>query len=440
MSDDVVKDIGIPESFSELFNPAWRYITYYGGRGSAKSHSIARALLLHGLQRKEFIPCVREFQKSIKDSVHRLLSNLIVELDMQYHYTVLNDTIVSPTTGTEFVYGGLHHNIANLKSLEGATKCWVEEGQNVSERSWTVLTPTIRLAGSQIITSFNPDLDTDPTYVRFVTKSPSNAFVKRVNYTENPHFGDPLMTEMLDMQRDDYTEYLTVWGGRPRITVRGAIYEREMQKATVEGRIGRVPYDPSAGGVYTFWDLGWSDLCGIWFCQKVGFEWRMIRYEEDRHTSLEEWAKRFATYGYAYACDYLPHDAGNATLAAAGKTIQQQWTALRPGVPNKVVPRTPTKQTQIMASRGAFPNVWFDQEKCVDGLQALRKYAYKVNVDTGQYSREPDHNEYSHGADAFGTFAESRNVKPSTARETGSARARRENVGRPTVTNGWLGA
>src|SRR5690606_19695553 len=160
-----------PSKLKPLFQP-YRYKVAYGGRGATKSWGFARALLIQGAQRKLRILCTREVQKSIKDSVHSLLSDQIQAMGLGHIYQVLQ-TEIRGVNGTEFLFAGLStQTVESIKSYEGVDICWVEEARAVSKRSWSILIPTIRKEGSEIWVSFNPELDTDETYVRFVVNPP----------------------------------------------------------------------------------------------------------------------------------------------------------------------------------------------------------------------------------------------------------------------------
>ena len=159
-------NVEFPEKLEFLFQPS-RYKVLYGGRGSGKSWGVARALLVIGLQKSTRVLCAREFQNSISDSVHALLADQIKSLGLEDFYTVQNTSIFGKN-GTEFLFAGLKHNITKIKSFEGVDVCWVEEAQTTSKSSWDVLIPTIRKENSEIWVTFNPELDTDETYKRFV--------------------------------------------------------------------------------------------------------------------------------------------------------------------------------------------------------------------------------------------------------------------------------
>lgn len=212
-----VLNVETPEAFAELYSVPLgdvRFRCYYGGRGSAKSWQVARALLIHGFRRKLRILCTREFQSSVADSVHRLLKDQIVALGLQAFYRVTDKTIVG-ANGTRFIFKGIRKNIAEIKSTEGVNICWLEEAESVSEKSWKTLTPTIREPGSEIWVTFNPALPTDATYKRMVLNPPPRSIVRQVNFTENPFLPAVLDEEQRHLAIDDPDAWAHVWGGQP---------------------------------------------------------------------------------------------------------------------------------------------------------------------------------------------------------------------------------
>ena len=390
-----IKEVQFPQKLAFLFEPQ-RYKVCYGGRGGAKSWGIARALLILGAKSQQRILCAREFQTSIKDSVHKLLCDQIDSMGLTGFYEI-TDKSIRGKNGTEFFFVGLRNNVTNVKSIEGVDICWVEEAQTVSKTSWNVLIPTIRKEKSEIWVSFNPELDTDETYQRFVLHSPENCKVVKINWSDNPWFPETLRIEKDALRDRDIEAYNTVWEGLCRQTVDGAIFAREIQMAELEERITRVPYDATKP-VHAVFDLGWSDATAIWFVQFIGMETRIIRYIEDSQKTISDYLAKMQTYGYVYDTLWLPHDAENKTLAAAGRSIDQIVRSA--GYKTKIIPRTPIVDS-INAARTLFRNCWFDRDNCYDGLQCLRHYKYDVDPDTKQFSKNPLHDQYSHGADAF---------------------------------------
>lgn len=400
-------DVRLPKAFLPLFQSR-RYKVYYGGRGSAKSHSFARALLVLGMQRPLRVLCAREYQKSIADSVHKLLKDLISEYGLEFHYEVLQTTIRG-RNGTEFIFCGLHHNIASVKSIEKIDICWIEEAQTVSKASWDVLIPTIRAEGSEIWVSFNPDLEEDETYRRFVTFTPTDALVSKVSWLDNPEFPAVLEQERLDCQERDPIGYKNIWLGECKQAVEGAVFANELQKCADEHRITRVLCNPGVR-VQTFWDLGQSDNTAIWFVQLVGMEYRLIDYYQASGHKMPHYIDMLARRDYLYGEHCLPHDADHEQIAAHSTIKQQLQAALRDnpklGTGVHVVPRVPHKALGIDAARNIFDRCLFDAEKTADGLQCLRRYRYAKDEQTGKVSKEPVHDQWSHGADAFMQLAQ----------------------------------
>jgi len=400
--------IQFPDKLRCLFEPS-RYKVLYGGRGGGKSQNIARALLLQGGQAKHKILCAREIQRSINESVHALLVEQIEQMGMQAIYEVQKTTIINRLNGTEFLFAGLRTNIANIKSIPGITRVWVEEAQTVSKASMNVLIPTIRAEGSEIWLSFNPDLEDDPIYQDYVVSPPDDAIVVKINWDDNEWFPDVLRKEKDSLKKKNYQEYLNVWEGQCKQAVDGAIFADEIRLASEEQRLTKVPIK-SGIPVCTFWDLGQSDNTAIWFVQIIGMEYRIVDYYQASGFKMSHYIDVLIERGYSYGEHCLPHDAEHEQLAAQSTIKQQLVTAVnnnpRLGKNVRIVPRIAKKALGIDAARSIFGQCVFDKEKTADGLQCLRHYAYVRDPETGRVSKEPKHDDYSHGADAFLCFAQ----------------------------------
>ena len=385
-----------PAKLKCLFVPEKaRYRVLYGGRGGSKSWNIARALLLKGCEQKIRVLCAREYQTSIKDSVHKLLCDQIFALELEAHYEITERSLRG-TNGTEFIFVGVKNNTNNVKSIEGIDICWVEEAQSVTPNSWNVLVPTIRKADSEIWISFNPELPTDETWKRFVINPPENAVVQKINWSDNPYFPEVLDLERRALQGRDIQAYNNVWEGIPRQTVDGAIFAKEVTMAELEGRICNVPYDASKP-VHAIFDLGWADQTAVWLLQFVGQETRLIRYFEDSQQTISHYMAKLQSFGYMYDTIWLPHDAKAKSLGT-GKSIEEIVRAT--GMKVQILDRVPVADS-INAARTIFSKCYFDRQNTEEGLQCLRHYRYDVDPDTKMFSAKPLHDEYSHGADAF---------------------------------------
>jgi phage terminase large subunit len=385
-----------PAKLKCLFEPAHaRYRVLYGGRGGSKSWNIARALLLKGCEQTIRVLCAREYQTSIKDSVHKLLCDQIFNLGIEAHYEITERTIRG-INGTEFIFVGVKNNTNNVKSIEGIDICWVEEAQSVSPNSWNVLIPTIRKADSEIWISFNPELPTDETWKRFVMNPPENAVVQKINWSDNPWFPEVLDLERRTLQGRDTEAYNNVWEGIPRQTVNGAIFAKEVTMAELEGRICNVPYDATKP-VHAIFDLGWADQTAVWLLQFVGQETRLLRYFEDSQQTISYYLAKLQSFGYVYDTIWLPHDAKAKSLGT-GKSIEEIVRAT--GMKVQILDRVPVADS-INAARTIFSKCYFDRQNTEEGLQCLRHYRYDVDPETKMFSAKPLHDEYSHGADAF---------------------------------------
>lgn len=205
--------IQMPDVFRFLFEGEARYRAAFGGRGSGKSHAFAQALVLQAAQKPLRILCAREIQRSIKDSVKRLLDDKIAASGLSGFYQS-TDTEIRGANGSLFVFAGLRTNPDSIKSLEGLDRAWIEEAATVSQNSLNILIPTLRKPGSEIWMTWNPRLPNDPveTLLRG-SETPPNAIVKRVNWDDNPWFPDVLRDEMLWDRRRDPDKYAHIWLG-----------------------------------------------------------------------------------------------------------------------------------------------------------------------------------------------------------------------------------
>ena len=128
-----MSDITLPD-WSEhicLFFDDYRYIAIHGGRGSSKSHTIARIIVLQAAKEPTRVLCAREVQKSIKDSVKRLLDDVIDDMGMRPMFES-TDKEIRGRNGSLIVFAGLQHNVDSIKSMEGIDICWCEEAQTIS--------------------------------------------------------------------------------------------------------------------------------------------------------------------------------------------------------------------------------------------------------------------------------------------------------------------
>lgn len=196
----------------------------------------------------------------------------------------------------------------------------------------------------------------------------------------------------------------------------GAYFTHQIFAATKQGRVGGFPFDPRYP-VNTFWDLGRNDLNSIWLHQNVaGFD-RFVGYYENSGEYighyvawLREWAReRDATFGE----HYWPHDGDRQSLWLENGTKD---VAHGLGFYPRVIDRPKVKGEAINAARSAFSKCQFDEIGCATGLKRLRMYRKEWDDQRGVWKDRPLHDDASHGADAFMTFACSGHQSPEVAR------------------------
>lgn len=216
-----------PDLIADPGHSRTRYYVYYGGRGGAKSHQFAIAAIMRSMAGKITILCCREVQSSMADSVHKLISEKIAALGLESHFEVLVNAIRCKSTGSEFAFRGLRHNLQDIKSFEGATICWVEEAVNVTEESWDVLDPTIRLEGSEIWIGFNTDMEDDYTYRNYVLGADDDTTLVEVSYLDNPLLSATMLKQAEKMRLKNPEKYRHIWGGVPRKAREGGVFTTE---------------------------------------------------------------------------------------------------------------------------------------------------------------------------------------------------------------------
>ena len=412
--------VDYPAKIVELFRGPARYRVLYGGRGAGRSWGFARKALTRGMERPLRILCARELQKSIKESVHQLLCEQIQMLGLGDYYEILQSEIRGKN-GTEIIFEGLRNRVHNIKSLESIDIMWAEEAEAISKDSWDTVIPTIRKKDSEIWVSFNPNLSSDNTYVRFVLNRPPNARVAQINYNDNPWFPAVLETERSYCKVTDPDAYDNIWLGNCKSAVTGAIYGAEIKAAEAGGRIGIVPYD-AAHPVHTFWDLGFGDRVSIWFMQQVGLQVRILDYYCNTHKSIDFYLQRMQEKQYFYGTCVLPWD-GDTPQLGDGKSIANQMATK--GFQVISVPQSKV-HVGINATRTIFSQLWFDLDKCTYppkgflsqfpteerqqwsdfwGLSGLRRYQWGEPHGAGQEKQKPLHDLASHPADGLRTMA-----------------------------------
>jgi len=230
-----------------LFEPK-RFKIFYGGRSSGKSNSVARFLVLQAHKNPVRILCTRELQNSLKDSVWKLLSDVIHEFELTDFFTINKDGIHG-RNGSEFIFIGLKNDPKKVKSTESIDYCFCEEAESITEESWDLLIPTIRKSNSEIIVVFNPSDELDPTYQRFIAPFQSDLdsndgiylddrhTVVKMNYADNPFLPDEAIEEMRACKVNDYKKYLHIWQGEVLADYEDSVIDPLWVRASIDAHI-----------------------------------------------------------------------------------------------------------------------------------------------------------------------------------------------------------
>jgi phage terminase large subunit len=402
-----VLTIATPEVFEPLLSPA-RYKGAWGGRGSGKSHFFAEMLVEDALRFPGLrAVCIREVQKSLKESAKRLVEDKIQTLGVGSSFDVLEKEIRGPGGGVIMFQGMQDHTAESIKSLEGFDRAWIEEAQSLSQRSLTLLRPTIRKDGSEIWASWNPrrKLDAVDQFLRGDAQ-PESAVVVKANWRDNPFFPDVLEQERLHDLKHFPDRYDHVWEGGYATVTEGAYFAHGLTVARQEKRIGHVAGDPLMA-TRAYWDIGGTgakaDACAIWIVQFIGREIRVLDYYEAVGQPLAEHLAWLRSRGYERAECILPHDGATNDKVYS---VSYESAIREAGFSVRVVPNSGkgAASQRIEAVRRLFPLIWFNEATTEPGRDALGWYHEKKdeerNVGLG-----PEHDWSSHGADAFGLMA-----------------------------------
>ncbi len=442
MTELVVK---FPKAY-KLLNEPFRYKVFYGGRAAARSWTFSRKLLIRGTTKPLLILCTRELQKSIRDSVHRLLRNQIELLQLSSFYNV-TDTKITGINGTEFIFLGTKHNASEIKSLEGVDICWIEEAHAITQDSWDIIDPTIRKEGSEIWISYNTRFKFDTIHKMFVVdRPPPSSLVLKTSYEkDNPYKNDVLTQQMETMKEKDYEKYLHIWAGELKTLATGAIFGKQITEVKKSNRLLRIPVEKNAQ-VYTFSDVGKNDPSAYWLMQKIGPEHRFIDFYQNRLEDIEHYVKVLKAFGYNYAMHFFPHDAFHNRLGMR-LNIAEQFEA--GGIrPVEKVQCTNDKTDAIELGRSEMSHCYFHQgddgdkelgdcegyvswlpegmqtraQRMEKGWEILCNYRYKYDDDNDSFQQRPHHDWASHGADAYMTYAQGfREVFPTATSNQGGS-------------------
>ncbi len=368
--------VKIPEKLSFFMSESSRYKGAYGGRGAGKSWSVADALLIKAIEtpyKPIRVLCARELQNSIKDSVHRLLSDRIEANGLQGAFTITDNQIKTPN-GSLFIFKGLRTNISEIKSLEGIDICWVEEAEKVSQDSLNILSPTIRNEDSEIWFTWNTGTKSDPVYKMLVECPRPDAIVQKVNYYDNPWFPNVLKKEMEHDKATDEKKYNRIWLGEP---AEGGLFFSNFDKELMEEQPFKIQPHIGERTLYGGFDFGWGSdgwaSFGLVYLDGSGVPHRIMHWYRQNMTASKQADDLFEEIeGFYFTSGVFPKKIFyDYEMDVSGKLEDDEWA--------------PIKYFQERWRKGRHnPGSWVRaNKKRIPGWQCVTDYLGK-NVDTLQ--------------------------------------------------------
>lgn len=410
--------IALPPKLIPVFQGRADVRGAYGGRGSGKTRSFAKMAAVQGYihgnaGQSGIILCARQFMNSLEDSSLEEVKRAIEEEPWLAAWYEIGDKYIKSKCGRiNFTFAGLDRNIASIKSKGRILLCWVDEAEPVTDEAWLTLIPTLREEGAEwnaeLWVTWNPKRKNAPVEDRFRRASDPLIKVISLNWRDNPKFPDKLERERVRDSLERPDQYDHVWEGDYLNVMIGAYFASAITQARNEGRISRVAPDPLMT-IRLYADIGGTgakaDNFVFWAAQFIGREIRVVNHYEVQGQPLSAHVNWLRSQGYTpdRTKIWLPHDGDTQE-----KTIDASYRSSleAAGYAVEVVPNQGkgAANARIEAVRRLFPQIWFNQDTCQAGIDALGYYHEKRdeqrNVGLG-----PDHDWSSHSADAFGLMA-----------------------------------
>ena len=414
--------------FTDTPGETTRYRCAWGGRGSGKTRTFAKALSTRALAFAMagvtgIVLCGREFMNSLDESSMAEVKAAIRSepellepfFDIGEKYIRTKDFLAGRV---DFKFAGLKHNIDSIKSKSQILILWVDEAEAVSDAAWRKITPSVRAEGatealnaneefytyhSEIWVSWNPERRNSATNKRFRLRPPSNWKGVEVNWSDNPWFPESLDIERRNDKEERPEHYPHVWGGQYLTVMDGAYYARQIITAREQGRFKPNLEYIKTNKLYAVHDIGGtgrrSDAYTIWVFQIINGVIRWLNYYEAVGQSVEYHVRWMRRNGYEAAYIFLPHD--GETQDANAVSWRNHWEAADFDVECIGNQGPGAALDRVTSTRLVFHHMEFDEPKCAEGIEAISFYHEKIDEER-EIGLGPDHDWSSHAADAFG--------------------------------------
>lgn len=238
-------------AFNNLKTNAFDIVVMEGGRGGAKSESLAALGILESFIDDGVILCCREIQKSIADSLYATIVSTIYKYELQSYFKIIQGEITNNLTGARFIFAGLKSNITSIKSINKLRVVLVDEAENVTDTSWSYLRPTPRYGQVRFYVVFNPRFEHDATWQQFIINKDERTLHITINWQDNPWFPESLNNQRLRDLRGDAGRYAWIWGGQFLTISDNSILAKKLKMLDFE-------INPTFGTPYIGIDWGFS--------------------------------------------------------------------------------------------------------------------------------------------------------------------------------------
>ncbi len=408
-------DIAIPQKLIEIFMGQADVRCAYGGRGSAKTMTFAkmtaiRAYMWDQAGREGVIVCGREFINSIDDSsLAEVKAAIESEPWLAPHFEIGEKFIRTVSRRISYKFSGLDkRTIMSIKSKSKILLLWADEAEQITDKVWEIVIPTLRQEDSELWVTWNPARKSSATDRRFRQTTDPRYKVAQMNWRDNPRFPAILERQRVRWLEHDPDSYDHVWEGAYATAIKGAYFTKQLATLRREGRLCKVSVDPNMKK-RLFADIGGTgknaDAFTMWGAQFIGREVRILDYYETVGQEVGYHLAWMRDHGYEKdSCEiFLPHD-GATHDKVYSVSYQSAFEAA--GYSVSVIPNQGKGAaiSRITAARRIFPSVWINEPATGPGVEALGWYHEKWD-DERDVGLGPSHDWASHGSDAFGLLA-----------------------------------
>ncbi len=233
----------------EAMNKPQPIIVMISGRGAGKSVGVGDVLTFEMDTKAYDVYCLREFQLSLEDSVHKVFKSSIQKRLGLINWKI-TDTYVQAPNGAKTTYRGAARNPDNIQSAQDYLRSWFEEAHTISQESLDKLLPTIiRNPGAKCIFTANPQSRNDAFSERFIVPYQDQIesqgfyedelhYIVKTSWRDNPWWNDELeMLRNWDFNNLTRAKYDWIWEGAFNDSVENSLIMPEWFDACVDAHI-----------------------------------------------------------------------------------------------------------------------------------------------------------------------------------------------------------